>query len=95
MMGVLFHAKLEWIGKENSDFIFPPEGAKVYPLIHITENEIWSIVFVCPDFNKTDEVEFTMLADTAPTELIEEKHKYGLYVGAMMVAEAYIIEKQQ
>ncbi len=89
-------AKIEWVSFEKGGRrVIPPIGTRYCPLIMLDDEKEkkWSIDFVCPDFNKTDLIEFSFLVDGAPTEKIILKKTYDLYEGKKKVAKLYIKKK--
>lgn len=84
-------ARITWISEDGRKNI-PPEATRYCPIIDLpTESETWSIDFVCPDFEKTDVIEFSFLALNAPDHMIHKNEKYDLYEGSKKVAQITII----
>ena len=96
MIKTFFNAKVKWIDHNAGGRINKPcLGARYYPIIRISDNEHWSIDCICPDFEITDLMVFTMFSDLAPTERILENTYYGLYEGNNRVAEVFIISRYE
>lgn len=86
-------AKISWFSEEGGRKKTPKEGMRYCPIIDIiTEKNKWSIDFICPDFKRTDMIEFTFLAADAPEKTININEKYYLYEGDRKVAEVIIVE---
>lgn len=86
-------AKITWFSEdEGGRKIIPPEGVRYCPIIGtVQENNIWSIDFICPDFSKTNIIEFSFLSADAPEGLIALNERYCLFEGTKKVAEIYVI----
>ena len=91
-----FISKIEWVEFKNGGRrVIPPKGTRYCPLIKIDDIEDkWSIDFMCPDFSKTDLIEFSFLVDSAPMEKITINKTYNLYEGNKFVAFLKIIDKR-
>ena len=94
-MKTCFISKIEWVSAENGGRKrIPPAGTRYCPIISLDDNEeaviMWSIDFICPDFTKTNMIEFSFLADDAPIEKIVLNEKYYLYEGNKIIAMVYI-----
>lgn len=95
-MKTYFNARIEWIDySAGGRKVTPSLGARYCPIIRISDNEHWSIYCICPDFDTTDHIEFTMFSDAAPSEKILENKYYGLFEGNRKVAEVFIISKDK
>lgn len=70
----------------------PPEGTRYCPLIKLNENELWSVDFICPDYSKCNIINFSMLSNDAPIELIVKGKIYNLYEGQKLVASICVIQ---
>lgn len=91
----LFTATIKWLSSENGcRKKLPPEGTRFCPIIKLGEEEKkWSIDFICPDFTKTDLIEFSFLVDDAPTDMVEINHYYDLCEGEKKVATVFMLDK--
>ena len=93
-----FFSQIEWLDfSEGGRKVIPEEGARYGPLIELDDYELesesrWSVVFVCPNFDKTNKIIFSFLVDDAPDYKIEIGHSYGLYEGKKKVATV-VVEK--
>lgn len=93
-----FFSQIEWLDfSEGGRKVIPEEGARYGPLIELDDYELesesrWSVVFVCPNFDKTNKIIFSFLSDSAPENRIEIGHRYYLYEGRKKVA-TIIVEK--
>ena len=88
-------AKIQWLLNENGGGKKqPPKNTRYCPIIQLDNNEMkYSIDFICPDFSKTDLIEFSFLVDNAPTELVENNHYYDLSEGEKTVATVLVLDK--
>lgn len=88
-------AKIQWLSNENGGRKkLPPKNTRYCPIIQLDNDEKkYSIDFICPDFSKTDLIEFSFLVDNAPTELIENNHYYDLSEGEKTVATVLVLDK--
>ena len=94
-MNNYFTAHIEWMSYDNGGRrTIPPQGTRYCPLIQLYEKERcveWSIDFICPDFSKTDLIQFCFLVEDAPTNLIEMNGEYNIFEGAKKVAKIKVI----
>lgn len=85
-----YRAQINWIIPENGGRKrIPPKGTKYAPIIRLSENkdDVWSIVFMCPDFSITNEIVFSFLADADQRIVFEREREYILYEGGKKVAD--------
>lgn len=97
-MKTYFTSIIEWVDLEKGGRKkIPPKGTRYCPIIQLNDKERtkWSIEFICPDFFKTDVIEFTFLVDNAPIEQIMINKTYNLYEGNKMVASLYVKKKSK
>ena len=97
MMKTYYISKIEWVSFEKGGRrVIPSKGTRYCPIIMLDDEEgkKWSIDFICPDFNKTNLIEFSFLVDDAPTEKIIINKTYDLYEGNKIVAKLYIKNKK-
>ncbi len=91
-----FVAQIYWIPYEQGGRKKAPlEGTRYSPLIQFLQEtcfEEWSIDFICPNFEKTNIIEFKFLADDAPYEILQINMIYGIYEGSKKVAQIKIID---
>lgn len=95
-MNKFFVASISWISfEEGGRKIIPPKGTRYCPLIHLNDEMYcadWSIDFICPNFSKTNVINFKFLAKNAPYHLIKRGEKYEIYEGRKKVAKIDIID---
>ena len=90
-------AQIKWLSNtEGGRKKIPPKGTRYCPLIRIYNKvnyEEWSIDFMCPDFTKTNIINFNFLAKDVSHNLIEKDKSYEIYEGNKRVAEIKIVDK--
>lgn len=90
-----FKSKITWYsqadgGRKN----IPSVGIRYCPIIKIDIcKNSWSIDFICPDFTKTDIIQFSFLVDDAPKDIIEVGKNYDLYEGGRKVALVSVVDR--
>ena len=95
-MDKVFTATIFWkTHEEGGRRGIPPEGTRYAPLIKIGEIMDWSIFFICPDFEKTNIIEFCFASEAAPDELICDHKDYGIYEGEKQVATVHIESSEE
>ena len=87
-----YMARITWISEGGRKKI-PPEGTRYCPIIDLpTESDTWSIDFVCPNFEKSDVIEFSFLDSNGPDHMIQNNEIYDLYEGSKKIAQITIID---
>lgn len=94
-MKKFFGANIKWISAEKGGRKnIPKEGTRYCPLIRINSVDSyveWSIDMICPDFEKSSQIIFSFLVDTAPSEMVKKGDIYELFEGAKKVAQVKIL----
>ena len=90
-----FIANIAWIPyEEGGRKKRPPKGTRYCPLISIYRNgncEMWSIDFICPDFDETKTIEFNFLVNDAPSDLVRNNVFYDVFEGNRKVAKIFVL----
>ena len=83
-MKKIFTATIDWISREEGGRgVIPQKGTRYCPIIKFDDldEKLWSIDFICPDFSKTNNIQFSFFVDNAPEDRISINNNYDLFEG--------------
>jgi hypothetical protein len=92
-MKKIFTATIDWISREEGGrVVIPLKGTRYCPIIKFdaSNEKLWSIDFICPDFCETNIIQFSFLVGNAPENRITINNYYDLFEGDKKVATVKI-----
>ena len=90
-----FRSTIQWLSQDDGGRKnIPSLGTRYCPLIKIDGcKDAWSIDFICPDFTRTDKIQFSFLVDDAPKDMIDVAKHFDLFEGAKKVAVVLVDDR--